>query len=506
MSKIIHYCWFGGSEKPPIVKKCIDSWKEYFPDFEIMEWNEQNFDIHNNRYVEEAYQSKKYAFVSDVARFYALEKFGGLYFDTDVEVIKDFAPLLDQEAFAGFETDEYINPGLVLWVKEKNNRLMKEMLNYYEGLSFIREDGSFNTTTICIYFTEILKQYGYLKFAGQKENKKGKMIDTLWANWDNMVEQIKKEIPMSDHPSKDFIAQYKKALNSVVSSNRTCITPVSGEYGSDGNKVYIEGKTWGQAFKKGFLEGLLVYPVAWVSHQLTQGFLNANVRAGWAQLLAILFTTIIIRGLLMLLTFKTTMDQQKMTALQPELAKIQAKYPNSNTNQYEKQRMAEEQMKLYKKYKIKPLNQILAMILQFFIFVAVWGALSGSSILTSGDIYGMHLSASIGSFITKFDFSSAWWTSLILFILMSGTQIVSTKLPQWMQKKNTKNVEKLGKNPAQDAQTKQMKYMTNFMMIMIIVMGFSLPSGMGLYWLFGAIISMIQTVITQSILKRKKMK
>ena len=122
MSKIIHYCWFGGSEKPPIVKKCIDSWKEYFPDFEIMEWNEQNFDIHNNRYVEEAYQSKKYAFVSDVARFYALEKFGGLYFDTDVEVIKDFAPLLDQEAFAGFETDEYINPRLVLWVKEKNNR------------------------------------------------------------------------------------------------------------------------------------------------------------------------------------------------------------------------------------------------------------------------------------------------------------------------------------------------------------------------------------------------
>ena len=162
MSKIIHYCWFGGSEKPPIVKKCIDSWKEYFPDFEIMEWNEQNFDIHNNRYVEEAYQSKKYAFVSDVARFYALEKFGGLYFDTDVEVIKDFAPLLDQEAFAGFETDEYINPGLVLWVKEKNNRLMKEMLNYYEGLSFIREDGSFNTTTICIYFTEILKQYGLI--------------------------------------------------------------------------------------------------------------------------------------------------------------------------------------------------------------------------------------------------------------------------------------------------------------------------------------------------------
>lgn len=352
----------------------------------------------------------------------------------------------------------------------------------------------------------ILKEYGYLKFAGQAENKKGKLVDTLWANYDVMVEQIKNEIPASAHPSKDFIAQYKSTMKSYLSSNRTCLTPESGTFGSDGNEIFIEGKTWGDAFKKGLIEGLLVYPVGWLAHTITKGFIGANVASGWAQLLGILFTTLIIRGLLMAMTFKSTMDQQKMMALQPELAKIQQKYPNSNTNQYEKQMAAQAQMALYKKYKINPLSQILTMILQFFIFVAVWGALSGSAILTSGDIYGMHLSASISSFILKFDFSSAWWTSLVLFILMTGAQIVATKLPQWMQKKNTKNVTKLTKNPAQDAQSKQMKYMTTFMMIMVIVMGFSLPSGMGLYWLFGAIISIIQTVITQNVLKRKKEK
>lgn len=157
---IIHYCWFGKKEKPELVKKCIESWKKYFPEFEIIEWNEENFDIHFNAYTEEAYKVGKYAFVSDVARFFALEKYGGLYFDTDVEVIKAFGKLLEKEAFAGFETDEYVAPGLVLWVKEKHNKIMKKMLEYYETISFINQDGSYNTTTICVYFTNILKKYG----------------------------------------------------------------------------------------------------------------------------------------------------------------------------------------------------------------------------------------------------------------------------------------------------------------------------------------------------------
>lgn len=170
-TKIIHYCWFGENKKPELVQKCIESWKKYFPDFQIIEWNETNFDIHFNNYTEEAYCAGKYAFVSDVVRFWALERYGGLYFDTDVEVIKNFDDLLKQEAFAGFETNEYVAPGLVLWVKNKHNKLMKEMLEYYENVSFIKLDGTYNTTTICIYFTELLKKYGF--YGNNKKQKCG---------------------------------------------------------------------------------------------------------------------------------------------------------------------------------------------------------------------------------------------------------------------------------------------------------------------------------------------
>ena len=206
----------------------------------------------------------------------------------------------------------------------------------------------------------------------------------------------------------------------------------------------------------------------------------------------------------MLFTFKSTMDQQKMSALQPELAKLQQKYPNSNTNQYEKQMLAQAQMALYKKHKINPMSQLLTLIIQFPIFIAVWGALSGSSILTSGDIFGMSLGKSISAAITTWNFDGAWWTAFVLFVLMTASQIVSSQLAKWLQSKDTKKVSKMGKNPAADAQGKQMKMMSWFMTAMIVVMGFSLPSGMGIYWLVGALISMVQTVITQTVMKRKK--
>lgn len=350
---------------------------------------------------------------------------------------------------------------------------------------------------------EILEQYGYLKFAGQQENKKGKLVDTLWVNWDKMVEEIKDEIGLAYVPGKDFISQYKKVMETYISSNRTCITPESGYYGPEGSKTWIDGKTWKDAFDKGFIEGLLVYPVAWLAHNFTNLFLP-SLGNGWAQLVAILIMTVIIRGLLMLFTFRSTMDQQKMSALQPELAKLQQKYPNSNTNQYEKQMLAQAQMALYKKHKINPMSQLLTLIIQFPIFIAVWGALSGSSILTSGDIFGMSLGKSISTAITAWTFDGAWWTALILFILMTASQIISSQLGRWLQAKETKKVSKMSKNPAADAQNKQMKIMSWMMTIMIVIMGFSLPSGMGIYWLIGALISMVQTVITQKVMKRKK--
>ncbi|MBR5273525.1 MAG: glycosyl transferase [Clostridia bacterium] len=160
-NKIIHYCWFGGNPKPAIIEKCIASWKKFFPDFEIMEWNESNFDVNCCKYVQQAYEAKKYAFVSDYARFFALEKMGGLYFDTDVEVIKPFYELFENEAFAGFETNDFVNPGLVLWVKEPHNPILCAMLEQYQGESFLKDDGKPDLTTICVRFTNELKNYGF---------------------------------------------------------------------------------------------------------------------------------------------------------------------------------------------------------------------------------------------------------------------------------------------------------------------------------------------------------
>ncbi len=160
MTKTIHYFWFGGAEKGKTIEKCIDSWRKYFPDFEIKEWNETNFDVRQNKYISQAYDAKKYAFVSDFARFKILYEQGGLYFDTDVEVIKPFYELFELSAFAGFETNEYVAPGLVLWAKEPGNEMLGEILETYSELEFINPDGTQNTVTICKYFTELLQNHG----------------------------------------------------------------------------------------------------------------------------------------------------------------------------------------------------------------------------------------------------------------------------------------------------------------------------------------------------------
>jgi len=109
--KKIHYCWFGRGEKPKLAQKCIESWKKYCPDFEIIEWNEDNFDLHYNDYTWYCYQNKKWAYLSDMVRLIVVEKHGGVYFDTDVEVVASFDNLLKNDAFYGFEINENINTG-----------------------------------------------------------------------------------------------------------------------------------------------------------------------------------------------------------------------------------------------------------------------------------------------------------------------------------------------------------------------------------------------------------
>ena len=164
--KKIHYCWFGRGEKPKLAKKCIESWKKYCPDYEIVEWNEDNFDINQNEYTKYCYNNKKFAFLSDYARLMVVYKEGGIYFDTDVEVVRSFDDLLNNKAFVGFETDEYVNTG-VGFGAEKNNPVIEQMIREYDKLS----DGKSGTIGCPILNTEALKKSG-LKLNGQTQSLK----------------------------------------------------------------------------------------------------------------------------------------------------------------------------------------------------------------------------------------------------------------------------------------------------------------------------------------------
>jgi len=157
--KIVHYCWFGGKEKPDSVKKCIESWKKFCPDYTIIEWNEENLDLQTNAYTREAYNAKAWGFVPDFLRLKIIFENGGIYLDTDVQVIKSFDKLLDFEAFAGFEDDEHIALGLGFGA-EKNSIFLNKHMKIYENLHFLNDDGTFNRTPSPQYTTVLLKKYG----------------------------------------------------------------------------------------------------------------------------------------------------------------------------------------------------------------------------------------------------------------------------------------------------------------------------------------------------------
>lgn len=166
--KIIHYCWFGGKPLPPLAEKCIASWKKYLPDYEIKRWDESNFDVNIIPYTQQAYEAKKYAFVSDYARFWILYNYGGLYFDTDVEVIKPMDDIIAAGPFMGCENpykegstpnELGVAPGLGLGVNPGLG-LYKDILEVYNVLLFIRPDKSFNQKTVVEYTTELLFNRG----------------------------------------------------------------------------------------------------------------------------------------------------------------------------------------------------------------------------------------------------------------------------------------------------------------------------------------------------------
>ena len=169
--RIIHYCWFGRGPMPELALKCIDSWHKYLPNYTFRLWNEDSFDITSVPYVKEAYEAHKYAFVSDYVRLYALYREGGIYMDTDVEVLKSFDPLLPLSGFIGFEGTKRnpVGTGTIACMPE--GEWVKEQINAYENIHFIQPDGSYDLTTNPIRISRIMVENGFRQDGKEQQYK-----------------------------------------------------------------------------------------------------------------------------------------------------------------------------------------------------------------------------------------------------------------------------------------------------------------------------------------------
>jgi hypothetical protein len=161
--KVIHYCWFGKGEMPELALKCIESWHKYMPDYEYKLWNEENFDVNAVPYTKEAYEARKFAFVTDYVRLWALYNEGGVYMDTDVEILKPLDDLLHLSAFTGYEGSKTQPPVTGLMASEPHGEWVKEQLDAYENVHFIKEDGSFDMTTNTVRISQIMRANGFVQ-------------------------------------------------------------------------------------------------------------------------------------------------------------------------------------------------------------------------------------------------------------------------------------------------------------------------------------------------------
>ncbi len=160
--KTINYCWFGRQPMTELAQKCLDSWNRYLPNYKQVLWNEDSFDVESNQFTKQAYECKKYAFVSDYVRLYALYHNGGIYMDTDVEIIKNIDEFLEYSAFSGFESSNFIPTGIMGAVQQ--HPWIERFLDYYKDKSFIREDGSMDLVPNVVFMTQISEQeFGFKK-------------------------------------------------------------------------------------------------------------------------------------------------------------------------------------------------------------------------------------------------------------------------------------------------------------------------------------------------------
>lgn len=248
--KRIHYCWFGRGEKSELAKKCIESWKKYCPDYEIIEWNEDNFDINSNLYVKEAYENKKYAFVTDYVRLLVTYTYGGIYMDTDVEVIKSLDDYLHHEGVSGFENDSQIQTGLMAC--REGFPLFGELLHFYDNVRFVNKDGSLNLTTNVETITNMMIKHGFIP-NGQYQEVEGFAL----------------------YPSNVFCPEHSKLMNKDYMKDTATIHFFAGSWKSE--KARKRESTWWWkhvivplSFVSGKLEKIGGKPYKWLKKNLWQ--------------------------------------------------------------------------------------------------------------------------------------------------------------------------------------------------------------------------------------------
>ena len=175
---IIHYVWVGNNPKPKDIKKCMKTWKKHLKDYKIIEWNESNFDISSHPFVKKAYEAKKWAYVSDYIRMYAIYNYGGIYLDTDVLVLENFDKFLNNKVFVGFERENY--PFTAVFGAEKKNKFIKKLLDYYDNLDAYNFDFE-NNNTISVS-NILINEYGC-----SKENKEQLLKDGIKVYKDDIL-------------------------------------------------------------------------------------------------------------------------------------------------------------------------------------------------------------------------------------------------------------------------------------------------------------------------------
>lgn len=210
--KTIHYIWFGGNELSELTKHCIASWEKYCPDYEIIRWDESNFDVVNNQYCKEACEAKKWAFASDYARLWILVNHGGIYMDTDVELLAPLDPFLHNSAFSGFEAKDRIPTGLM--AAERGHPLFTRLLANYDSRSFIKPDGSYDTTTNVEAITETCLELG-LRLDNTKQTVDGFTL----------------------YPSDFFCPKNSKTLDVSLTENSAAIHHFDGSWLRESTRV-----------------------------------------------------------------------------------------------------------------------------------------------------------------------------------------------------------------------------------------------------------------------------